>query len=1320
MNDGCVLKQRTVGGEMAISGFRHIPCGAPVNASEQLAIEKLQGKLQSVSGPWVLLSNLNHSSNAARLSDEIDQVAIGPAGVFVIEVKHWDTAFLKQRADIAESEAERVHEKAKRIAGKLKSAFNPGFVSPRLLLTRGGTGVQAGQRIHVRGVPVFGLSEWKELVEAERSAVLDSNQIEKAANLLVPSIRVALTGDLRNFAGLINLERQSPADEAFHRVYRGQHPTRRDKVVLHIYDLSAADDKDAENRARREFDVIQRWQKSPYLPNLLDSFQEAEHYPGELYYFSLVDPAAPALAERADDASWSLDDRLRFARDALIALAEFHQPSDEGLQAIVHRHITPRTLRVRHNGRPLFTDFSLARLADVQTISATATAFGDDANFLAPEVHQGGLAAADARSDVFALCATLMTLFPGNETMAREARDFLAQGCTVNPEGRESLAELAAVFEKRTTPLVAPVFTLPPAEYWDEETIIPFQNAHYKIVGRLGRGGIGQTFKVVEVDDRSEELYGTYVAKVIDHEEDAESALRAYRKARAYTIHPHLSAIHEIAHEWRADRFAALLKWVEGIPLSDLSGILSLHAEELGDASLQTLILRWLADLCDALWQLHRVGLVHGDVSPRNIIVQGGEVVLTDYDTVADGGSKPRSRNPIYASHGVESGTEVQPSDDLFALAASLFHVLFEREPFVFGAARHKNRGCNWQELATSGLERVVAFIECATSPDAGQRFKDVHAALTFLTIETSVGDGAPTHPPAPVLSAQVAPRLAELLSAYPGSRDGNTETRGLDSPFAVATYVETRLDAALLEEVKNGQIALAILFGNAGDGKTAFLQHLLLELGLPEAHSSKRILERRLAEGRFVRVNLDGSAAWQGKTANELLDKFFGPFQSLSFSGANHDPHILAINSGKLLEWLETQDETPLTEQLYRVLFGEEDERELALDPHIRLIDLNRRSLVGGVETGEIRAGFLMALLDRFVGVGLTENPWAACTTCSAQHRCTAWHSVSTLRDPIKGAHLRLRLADVLQASHLRGEIHITARELRAALAFIFFGIHDCLELHADPELMPPFYWDRAFAAEAPQRQGELLSELARFDPALDSNPLLDRQLLKETAHGPDNIAVKLASARRRAWFEWDEARFVALHLPVDSLPLFGAEHLERFRRAPLMNDNERASLCRELCLGIARLEDLPEAAFASDIGLPLRIQPRTPTESAFWVVKPWGSFMLTAPLPRTAEGLETLHTHLVLSYRYAAGGEERLLVGLELFHLLLALRQGTQLFGASQEGIFAHLEIFTQRLAQEDARELHGWHPAEEDSVFRVIVEAREGRQVMVREKV
>lgn len=1302
---------------------RHIPCGVAVNESERQAIERLKSKLPD---GWILLSNLNHSTSAAYPSDEIDLIVIGPPGVTVIEVKHWDVDYFKKNAFRVAAESEKTNNKAKRIAGKIRSTFDPGFVVAAILLTRGGTGIAAGHRIRARGVPFFGLSEWKELVNVDGATRLSQAQIEQAAKLIEPRTRVAISGDLRRFGELINLERVESANAPFQRVYRGEHPSRRDKVILHLFDLSATEEKQPENRARREFEVIQRWQKSDYVPSLLDSFQEAEHYPGELYYFSLVDSAAPRLSERAADLNWSVDDRLRYAREALSALQEFHQPTEPEYQPIIHRNITPGTLRVRHNGRPLFTGFGLSRLSDAHTISAVATVTSNS-EWTAPEVRTGGLSAADGRSDVFSLCKSLMLLFGEQNQAAREAREWLALGCVDEPEKRERLTDIASALERNTAPLQAdaPPPPLPAPEYWDEDTIVPFKESRYRIVNRLGRGGIGQTFKVVELAANNEERFGTYVAKVIQHGQDAEPAMRAYRKARSHTTHPNLSALHEIASEWQRDRFVALMKWVEGTPLADLGGVLELYCEELGEPSVEAMVLRWMDALCDALWQFHQVGLVHGDVSPRNIIVQGGNVVLTDYDTVTDVGQPPRSHNALYASDGVQNRAAIVASDDLFALAATFFHVLFDREPFVFGAERYKNRGLNWEGLDGKRWPRLRRFLDRATQADNAQRFQDAREARAY--INASATDDLPAVSPLPAaavtLSPQIVPRLAELLSAYPGSRHGNAETRGLDSRFAEETYVDTGLDQTLQREVREGEIDLIVLFGNAGDGKTAFLQNLTQAVTEDRPNSQQRIWECRLPSGRMLKLNLDGSAAYKGSSANGLLDAFFKPFQSGDERTARSFTHALAINSGKMLEWLEQRlSDTPFTKGLRAALFGDGAESAPPLNPRFRLVDLNQRSLVGGfdVNGGRVGTQFLNALLDRFLGSQLKDDPWAPCVRCSAQERCSAVASVRTLRDGKLGPRVRRKLADALQASHLRGETHITARELRAALVFILFGIHDCQELHDNPELKPAPYWDRAFSAagEAGEgRQGELLAELAHFDPALEADSILDRHLLPRAVPDARESRGGLASARRRAFFEWDEDRLSAIHLPPDALSMHGAKHLERFRCVPIMSADERSALCRELCLGIAHLEDLPEVAFRSQ-GLPLRVTPRTPTESAFWVLKPWDRFALIAPLPKTVQGLEVLHTHVLLNYRSPTGLEERLPIGLELFHLLLALKDGAQLTGAAQEGVFAHLDLFVQRIAQENVRELHAWHPEREEAVSRLDIELRDGLQTLIRE--
>ncbi|WP_204320943.1 hypothetical protein, partial [Enterobacter hormaechei] len=43
------------------------------------------------------------------------------------------------------------------------------------------------------------------------------------------------------------------------------------------------------------------------------------------------------------------------------------------------------------------------------------------------------------------------------------------------------------------------------------------------------------------------------------------------------------------------------------------------------------------------------------------------------------------------------------------------------------------------------------------------------------------------------------------------------------------------------------------------------------------------------------------------------------------------------------------------------------------------------------------------------------------------------------------RGEMLRARLVQALQTVHQRNEIHITARELKAAISYILFGLHTC-----------------------------------------------------------------------------------------------------------------------------------------------------------------------------------------------------------------------------------------------------------------------------------
>ena len=233
------------------------------------------------------------------------------------------------------------------------------------------------------------------------------------------------------------------------------------------------------------------------------------------------------------------------------------------------------------------------------------------------------------------------------------------------------------------------------------------------------------------------------------------------------------------------------------------------------------------------------------------------------------------------------------------------------------------------------------------------------------------------------------------------------------------------------------------------------------------------------------------------------------------------------------------------------------------------------------------METSFLERLVDRLYGGDRAPAIWAPCQTCSAQERCEVFRATRMFApDGVPGEpaprrrRARERLFEALQAVHLRGETHITVRELRAALVYILFGVHDCTDYHAGPGSSglprPQAYSDRAFSPESPGRQGEVLRELVRFDPALEAHPQIDRYLLRSPAsdapqNAPRHHALPLASARRRAYFEWT-TEDVKVLAPGDSeaLGLARGRHLRQFRELAIAHAGTRRDLTARLCRGI------------------------------------------------------------------------------------------------------------------------------------------------------
>ena len=92
--------------------------------------------------------------------------------------------------------------------------------------------------------------------------MLTDQEVERFARALAPRAAAAHAGDLKRIGSITDLKRLTPEEERFSRVYSGRDASSGDCVNVHLFDLSATSESNAERKARREFEVVQKLDRS--------------------------------------------------------------------------------------------------------------------------------------------------------------------------------------------------------------------------------------------------------------------------------------------------------------------------------------------------------------------------------------------------------------------------------------------------------------------------------------------------------------------------------------------------------------------------------------------------------------------------------------------------------------------------------------------------------------------------------------------------------------------------------------------------------------------------------------------------------------------------------------------------------------------------------------------------------------------------------------------------------------------------------------------------------------------------------------------------
>ncbi|MCU1383704.1 MAG: serine/threonine protein kinase [Acidobacteria bacterium] len=215
---------------------------------------------------------------------------------------------------------------------------------------------------------------------------------------------------------------------------------------------------------------------------------------------------------------------------------------------------------------------------------------------------------------------------------------------------------------------------------------------HYKILDRIGAGGMGEVYRA-----RDTRLGRTVAIKVLKTEVAADPVRRARflqdARAAAALSHPNIAALYEIGED--QDQLFLVFEYVPGETLKTVIAGRPLNLRRAIDLAIQ---------IADALADAHTEGIVHRDIKADNILVTPkGNAKILDFglatwtlsgaerDQAAqaatmidtDTGTGTTLGTVAYMSPEQVLGERVDHRTDIFSLGIVIFEMLTGRLPFT-------------------------------------------------------------------------------------------------------------------------------------------------------------------------------------------------------------------------------------------------------------------------------------------------------------------------------------------------------------------------------------------------------------------------------------------------------------------------------------------------------------------------------------------------------------------------------------------------------------------------------------------------------------
>jgi serine/threonine protein kinase len=1334
-----------------------VAIGQPANASERQAIGFLRDHLPE---GWLIFHNFEMRQGEEIF--EIDIAILAPHGVYLVDVKGtrgnidvYGSKWYPEGRQPFFSPLAKLRSHAKTMATIIRES-NTGLIELRkahvhatVLLTADGAAI-----FDPSGIDSPDVTDFKHCLKyfSDKSRIPD-NRLENISRFH-SQIAKAITGNAKPKSSAMvfrdwQVEEKLGGTDRYTE-YRAKHNLLGKSggmVRLRVYQADPYQDEIAR---KKEFKKISNAYRAvaqmPAQANILavkDLFITDDE---DKVVLVTEDLPGQALRMHIKKSSLALtfDQKLQVMRDVLSALDHAHR------HEVIHRNLTPDAILVTKGGQSRVTGFDFAKVGKERTSSIADQIIDDlDPAYQAPECFKDPTQASIA-SDLYAAGLIFYELLTGERAfesidemmdadgmfpmkpsehkpdLPKGIDELLQHFCEFDPEDRHPSAAIARkALEDLILPeakkdsgqdvVVSPQFPDSLADLPQDFVLAD----RFRIQRKLGSGGFGVAYQVF---DSLGDVVRVIKLVTKDRRSVYERLRREYKTLTNLPDHPHVVKV-----VW-ADRMAdakhtpyIVFEYVEGLDVSDLIDAEALSLED---------SLRIVREAAEGLNHLHKHGVYHQDVKPSNLLWTDKGVRIIDFnvavaenDEVQGGGGTRRYIPPDF-DYSREPDALDRIDRDLYALGISFYECLTGKYPFDEPTPPIKTqprdprqiKGCS--DLSTSLVSLMVKMI----APERKDRFVSAEEFLKgFAEVKSyrsvlpsgEIGVGPkvvprrgfePTKP-------NTNPFVTHLLTLYSQSQVSNAGTRGLDE-IGKATYVQTYLDRKLKPALLRGEFRLVIISGNAGDGKTAFIQQFEAFVEIKGAQilrgANGAVFQLK---GHTYQSNYDGSQDEGDVRNDEVLQKFFGPFAGKDNSAwPNNQTRLIAINEGRLVDFfLEHEDKFPLLAELIRQgLSGARPEGG------VTVINLNLRAVVAEPEKDQ------PSILEQLIASMSKKEYWQACDKCDLKDKCYAYHNAKTFQDPVAGPKVIERLKMLYAITHLRGRLHITMRDLRSALAFMLVGTRDCDSIHGlyqnggevnQNRILDSFYFN-SWLGGSEDSKDRLIALLREIDVTEVSNPALDRQLgflspnakalsrfsFTDRASYDDALAESLFHNLPRDYSSKNRAKLIAKHrrylshmrrrhfferrdigwkemLPYRSIDLF----LDAIREPSAKNTDEVTTILR----AINRGEGLSNPA---RLGNRLALRVRHVDKGTIRSYRLFeGEHFTLRTEQETADHpfLECLSQALVLSYDSGDGHKARLRINLDIYEMLMRLNNGYRPSVEEEEGFYLSLSVFKNVLS-------------------------------------